>query len=141
MFKDYDKYLSTSLKVYIFVLVLVFILKLVGMDYFGLDINNPTMLKISKAISYNHIGDIYYFFTIYIQFYFYLCIVCKKRKLYLWALLGSCLNFAYQILIPEFGNKGWIYSIYSISIMIIIPIMVLMVQLGKWQVCFLTIYY
>lgn len=46
MFKDYNKYLSTSLKVYIFVLVLIFILKLVGIDYFGLDLNNHIILKI-----------------------------------------------------------------------------------------------
>ena len=46
MFKDYDKYLSTSLNVYVFVLLLVFIMKLVGMDYFGLDTSNPTIIKV-----------------------------------------------------------------------------------------------
>ena len=50
MFKDYDKYLSASLKVYLFVLVCVLILKLVGLDYFGIEVNNPTMLKISYFI-------------------------------------------------------------------------------------------
>ena len=44
MFKDYDKYLKTSLKVYLFVLVIIFIMKLVGLDYFGLDVNNSTNL-------------------------------------------------------------------------------------------------
>ena len=48
MFKDYDKYLSTSLKVYIFVLVLVLILKLVGMEYFGINLNNEIILKWRK---------------------------------------------------------------------------------------------
>ena len=48
MFKDFNKYLSTSLKVYIFVLILIFILKLMGLDYFGIDINNPTMIKINN---------------------------------------------------------------------------------------------
>lgn len=124
MFKDYDKYLSASLKVYLFVLAIIFILKLVGMDYFGLDINNPTILKISNYISNNHIGDIYYFITIYLQLYFYLCIVCKKRKLYLFSLIGSLINFGYQIIIPSFHNIGWIYSLLCISIMIFLPMIV-----------------
>lgn len=48
MFKDYDKYLSTSLKVYIFVLVLILIMKLVGIDYFGIDLNNKFILSINS---------------------------------------------------------------------------------------------
>ena len=51
MFKDYDKYLSTSLKVYIFVLVFIFILKLVGMNYFALAIDNQTMIKINNIVA------------------------------------------------------------------------------------------
>ena len=50
MFKDYDKYLSISLKVYLFVLVIIIILKIVGLDYFGIDINNPIMIKINNFI-------------------------------------------------------------------------------------------
>ena len=49
MFKDYDKYLSTSLKVYLFVLVIIFIMKIVGLDYFGLDVNNPILIKINSV--------------------------------------------------------------------------------------------
>lgn len=124
MFKDYDKYLSASLKVYLFVLVIIFILKLVGMDYFGLDVANPTILKLSKYISNNHIGDIYYFITIYLQLYFYLCIVCRKRGLYLFSLIGSVINFGYQVLIPSFHNIGWIYSLLCISIMIFLPMII-----------------
>ena len=48
MFKDYDKYLSASLKVYLFVLVVIFIMKIVGLDYFGLDMNNEVLLKINN---------------------------------------------------------------------------------------------
>lgn len=70
MFKDYDKYLSTSLKVYIFVLVLVFILKLVGMDYFGLDINNPIINNVNNFCLNYHLDYLWYSFTIYINLYF-----------------------------------------------------------------------
>lgn len=62
MFKDYNKYLSESLKVYLFVLLVVFILKVVGLDYFGLDMNNPTILNISNVIKSNKIINNLFFF-------------------------------------------------------------------------------
>lgn len=49
MFKDYKKYLSASLKVYLFVLVCVFIMKIVGLDYFGLDMSNSTLFYFKNA--------------------------------------------------------------------------------------------
>ena len=71
MFKDYDKYLSTSLKVYLFVLVIIFILKLVGLDYFALDINNAKLIEISNFcikwkldIIYSYINCFIYYFVI-----------------------------------------------------------------------------
>ena len=54
MFKDYNKYLSASLKVYLFVLVIIFILKLLGIDCFGLDVDNKTLVAIDKFfVKYN----------------------------------------------------------------------------------------
>lgn len=124
MFKDYHKYLSASLKVYTFLLVIIFILKIVRLEYFGIDENNLVINGISSIISNNHIGDIYYFFAIYIQFYVYLCLVCKKPKLYIPALIGSIINFGYQIAIPKFNNLGWIYTLLCAFLMIVFPIIV-----------------
>ena len=53
MFKDYNKYLSTSLKMYLFVLFIIFILKLVGIDYFALDTNNYIVLKLFNILDAN----------------------------------------------------------------------------------------
>lgn len=125
MFKDYNKYLSTSLKVYLFVLVIVFILKVVGLDYFGLDLNNPTLIKISNYLSSNRIGDVYYFITLYLQLYFYLCLVCKKRKLYIYALIGTIINYAFQLLVqPTLEGAEGIYFILCFLITIIMPIII-----------------
>ena len=72
MFKDYDKYLSASLKMYIFVLIIVFILKLVGMDCFGLDLNNSTIISINNfCLKWNldaWVSFINCFITFYIMF-------------------------------------------------------------------------
>ncbi len=79
MFKDYDKYLSTSLKVYLFVLVIIFILKLVGLDYFGLAVNNPTITKISTFILKYNLEIIWYIFTYYIYNLMFFSITLNRK--------------------------------------------------------------
>lgn len=86
MFKDYDKYLSTSLKVYLFVLIIIFIMKMVGLDYFGLNVNNPIMIKISNFILKFHLENIWYTFTYYIYNLMFIGITLNKKistKIYL----------------------------------------------------------
>lgn len=66
MFKDYDKYLRESLKVYLFILIIIVILKLVGLDYFGLDTSNATIVKINDFCIKYHLTNVWYFITLYI---------------------------------------------------------------------------
>lgn len=124
MFKDYDKYLSASLKVYLFVLIIVFIMKLVGLDYFGLDVNNPTLMKISNFLSNNHWGDLYNFITIYIQGYFMLCLSTNKRKLYKETLIFTIILFTTQCLLNIFYTMNGFYQICSILILLIFPMII-----------------
>ncbi len=140
MFKDYHKYLSTSLKVYLFVLVIIFIMKIVGLDYFGLDINNPMLINISKAVESNWwLKDSINLITLAIQFYFYLCLVCKKKHLYFSAFMGALLNLELQIILVVYFQMDWIYSILSIIIMIIIPMIVNHKIFIKRQLCFIAL--
>ena len=87
MFKDYDKYLSVSLKVYSFVLLLILILKIVGLDYFGMDVNNPALLNLNKFITSYHLENIWYAISIYINVYIVVSITTNdnslKLKLYM----------------------------------------------------------
>ena len=80
MFKDYDKYLSVSLKVYIFVLVIVFIMKIVGLDYFGLEVDNPVLTKISSFCVKTGIDTIYSYINCFISIYILLSIVLKDNS-------------------------------------------------------------
>ena len=86
MFKDYDKYLSTSLKVYIFVLVIVFIMKLIGLDYFGIDESNNIVNCIDTFVRKFNLELIWYCITLYLYTYIYLSITCidntKKMKVF-----------------------------------------------------------
>lgn len=135
MFKDYDKYLRASLKVYLFLLVVIVILKLVGLDYFGLDVNNAILTKISNS----HIGDLYNFVSIYIIFYFYLCLVCKRKRMYKEALIGSILNFIPQCLLFIYYKLDWIYYLYSFLIMLIFPMIFTKNKRPNRQIKFLLI--
>ena len=121
MFKDYDKYLSTSLKVYLFLLICCFILKIVGLDYFGLDLNNPTLIKISDYLSSNHLGDLYNFITLYLQTYFYVCLVSNQERKYKASLVMTLLLFVPQCLMFVFYKMNGIYVIWSFIVYIIFP--------------------
>lgn len=92
MFKDYDKYLSTSLKAYLFVLVIIFILKLVGLDYFGLDVNNPFMIKLNKFVLNFKIKEIWYCFTLWLYAYLIIAISTNKKNVKVVALITTAIN-------------------------------------------------
>ena len=80
MFKDYHKYLSTSLKIYTFLLVITFIMKIVGLDYFGLDVNNPIMIKLNNIVWHFKIREIWYVFTLWLYAYLIISIVSNNKK-------------------------------------------------------------
>lgn len=124
MFKDYNKYLSASLKIYTILLAIVFIMKIVGLNYFGLDVNNPILIKTSDFLVKTHLADLMNYITVWIQFYFYLCVVCKKNKLYLWSFIGSTMNIIGQIILIKFISMNWLYEILCLSIALFIPIVV-----------------
>ena len=99
MFKDYDKYLSTSLKVYLFVLVIIFIMKIVGLDYFGLDLTNPTITRINEFCIKYHLINVYYSLTLYIYTLFLIAITFNKNdkdikiKALIFTIIGIALKF------------------------------------------------
>ncbi len=126
MFKDYDKYLSTSLKVYLFVLAIIFIMKLVGLDYFGIALDNPVLIIINNFTLKWKLNYLYYFLSLYLQFYFYLCITCKKKKLYFYTLIGTTINITSQLIINNISNNpNLIYYPINFLIMIIIPMIIM----------------
>lgn len=79
MFKDYDKYLSTTLKVYLFVLIVIFIMKIVGVDYFGLDIQNQIIINIDNVMQNQILRNIVYFILIMIYQYLMVGMITNKN--------------------------------------------------------------
>jgi len=124
MFKDYNRYLKTSLKVYIFVLAIIVILKLVGLDYFGINLQNETIINLGNWLGNNHIGDLILFTEIFVQFYIYLCITCDQKNLFTYAIIGAGINYGSQMILMHYGNMDYIYFIISCVLTIIFPIII-----------------
>ena len=65
---------------YLFVLVIIFILKLVGLDYFGIALDNPIMIKFESLFSNSYVRA--YFNVMFLVVYQYLMLsaVCEDNS-------------------------------------------------------------
>lgn len=112
VFKDYDKYLSTSLKVYILVLVIVFIMKIVGLDYFGIGTSNQFIIKLGDIVSYNvPINNLVYLMPLLINQFIILTISSKdnsKRMIIYNLILLPIFYFFEAYKLKLFGNLSFI---------------------------------
>ena len=119
MFKDYDKYLSTSLKVYLFVLAIIVILK-----FFGLDDTNKIMVSLEQYLSSHwYIRDLIYFIPLWINQYVVLSIASNdnSKKMLKFNLILIPLYYLFEISkISLFGSLSFIGEILYFTIMIII---------------------
>lgn len=95
MRKDLDKILSSTLKTYFIILIGIFIVKLFGLDYFGLDTRNEIIVWIDNFINRFHLEMFWYGITLYIYTYIILSISCvdnsKCMKIYTLCILPPCL--------------------------------------------------
>ena len=96
MKKDLDKILSSTLKTYSIILTGIFILKICGLDYFGLDIENYIIKGIDNFITKFHLETVWYGITLYIYTYVILSISCvdksKEMKLFTLGVIPLCLT-------------------------------------------------
>lgn len=95
MKKDLDKLLSSTLKTYSIILIGTFIVKLFGVDYFGLDTGNEIIVWIDNFINRFHLEMVWYGITLYIYTYIILSISCvdnsKRMKIFTLCILPPCL--------------------------------------------------
>lgn len=95
MKENINKILSRTLITYTFLLFIIFILKVVGFNYFGLDLNNQIILNLNDIILKYGLENVWYSFTLYINLYIVLSITCndnsKQMKLYCLFVLPICI--------------------------------------------------
>lgn len=124
MFKDYKKYLSTSVQVYLFLLVIIFIMKLIGLDYFGLDTNNKLILYLSNLVTTKQLlNNIIYILPLMLNHYILLSISAndntKKMKIY--NLILAPIFFVFECFkLKLFGNFAFIgETLYFLIVLVI----------------------
>lgn len=113
--KDLDKILSSTLKTYFIILLGIFIVKMFGLNYFGLDTNNEIIVMIDDFIKTFHLEMIWYGITLYIYQYIIFSITCndnsKKMKIYtLCTLPIAILTQVLKVLI----NNTFLFSIINL---------------------------
>lgn len=123
MFKDYEKYLSKSLEVYLFVLMIIFILKIVGLDYFGLDVNNMKLIKITDFLVKNKIMYIFNFVSIYIMLYVCFSIIFESKNTKILSFVSTLIMIILQLVLTKLGIQE-IYSLISILYVFVVPMII-----------------
>ncbi len=106
MFKDYKKYLTISIKVYLFVLLFIFIFKLVGLDYFGISEDIAVIQNIDSLCNKYGLVNVFYALTLYINVYVISSIVLSDNstKLKIYSILITIFSICVQILENYFHN-------------------------------------
>ena len=121
--KNLDKVLSRTLLTYGFVLIFVFILKLFGLDYFGLDTNNEVINKINEFILHWKLENVWYAFTLYINCYIVMSITTndnsKKMKIFTLVLMPLFMLFQH---LKSSNNIPYFFVIIDLLYMIILSI-------------------
>ena len=111
MEENIKKILSRTITTYTFLLLIVFIIKIVGFNILGIDLNNPIILKLNEIISKYNLGNIWYAILLYINVYIILSITCndnsKKMKLYTLICMPICI----YIQVVKSANKDLIFVI------------------------------
>ena len=80
MEKDASKLMSRTLLTYAIILSFVFIMKLFGLDYFGLDTENKIIVGINEFVLKFHLENIWYAFTLYLNGFIIMAITCNDNS-------------------------------------------------------------
>ncbi len=120
MKKDLNKILSRTLLTYTFLLFFVFILKIAGFDYFGLDINNPVIKSIDVFATRFHLINIWYFITLTIYSFIIISITCKnsEKKVFIISISISIINILLNYLLLKQYYNGIFKVIFDFALLL-----------------------
>lgn len=124
--KDIEKLMSRTLITYFIILIGIFILKICGLDYFGLDDGNKILLAIDSFVNKYHLEFLWYLITLTLYTYIILSISCvdNSKKMKIYTICTMPFNFGIQILktkydIPlffVFSDLLWLFMLEVIYI-------------------------
>lgn len=121
MKKDLDKLISRTLFTYFSILFIVVILKLFGINYFGLDMNNKIINNINHFILKWKLENIWYSITLFINTYVIFAITCNdnSNRMKIFTLITMPINMLMQIIKTKY-NIPLIFMLNDILYLIIL---------------------
>ena len=124
--KDIEKLMSRTLITYFIILIGIFILKICGLDYFGLDDGNKILLAIDSFVNKYHLELLWYTITLTLYTYIILSISCvdNSKKMKIYTICTMPFNFGIQILKTKydvplffvFSDLLWLFMLEVIYI-------------------------
>lgn len=134
MKKDLDKLFSKSIETYYFLLLIVVIIKLLGGNYFEMNLSNPHLVRLNDIIKTFHLENVWYTISIYINVYIVTSITCndssKNMKKYVLYWLPLIIFFQFM----KNGNK------ISVLIDIFYPLLIAFIKNKRITKDFLSNY-
>lgn len=103
-----NKILSRTLITYLVVLCIIVVMKLNGLDYFGLDVDNKIIVGIDKTVKSLHLELLWYGITLYIYQFVILSITCvdNSEKMFKYNIVILPISVIFQILKSYTGFNG-----------------------------------
>ena len=134
MKKDLDKLFSKSIETYYFLLLIVVIIKLLGGNYFEMNLSNPHLVRLNDIIKTFYLENVWYTISIYINVYIVTSITCndssKNMKKYVLYWLPLIIFFQFM----KNGNK------ISVLIDIFYPLLIAFIKNKRITKDFLSNY-
>ncbi len=112
MKKDLDKLFSKSIETYYFLLLIVVIIKLLGGNYFEMNLLNPHLVKLNNIITTFHLENIWYVFSLYIYSLVILSITCNDNSKNL--KIFCIFMIPFNILVQIFKNGNPIFVLLDV---------------------------
>lgn len=131
MKENIKKILSRTIITYTFLLLIVFIIKIVGFNILGIDLNNPYILKLNDIILKYNLENVWYAIMLYINVYIVLAITCndnsKKMKFYTLICMPICI----YIQIVKNSNSDLIFVIIDFIYVFILSLIYKKLKFNK----------
>lgn len=123
MKKDVNKLLSRTLTTYGFIIVFIFLLKLFGFDYFGLDVDNRVITKINNTVCRFGVETLWYMLTLYINTFIIFAITCNdnSNKMKIYTLITIPFNMIVQWLKKRY-NIPFVFVLTDLLYLLILSL-------------------
>lgn len=118
MKSNINNFLSKTIITYTFLLVIIFILKLVGLDYFGIDYQNRVIKFIDYKLNVPFVNNIIQFTILAVQLYYLTFIAIKEKPKKYECIIVTFINIIVTNIIFKY-KLDFLYSILSFLLVIL----------------------